>query len=116
MHEFALAQDIIATIGRSVTEDLEKLRVIRLEVGHFSGVVVDSLEFGLNVCLEDKGLKDVTISIQTVPAVALCECGNEYTVVDILETCPNCHSLNRKITSGADVMIKSVEVEDEADD
>lgn len=112
MHEFALAQDIIATIGRSVTEDLEKLRVIRIEAGHFSGVVVDSLEFGLNVSLEDKGLKDVMVEITTVSATARCECGNEYTIEDILETCPVCRSFNRKITSGADVMIKSVEVED----
>lgn len=112
MHEFALAQDIIATIGRNVAEDMSKLRVIRLEVGHFSGVVVDSLEFGLNVSLEDKGFNNVRIDIETVPATAVCECGKEYSIEDILEPCPDCRSINRKITAGADVMIKSVEVED----
>lgn len=110
MHEFALAQDIIETIGRSVIEDLEKITAIHIDVGEFSGVVVDSLEFGLTVVLEDKNISNVKINIKTIQAFALCECSHEYQVKDILESCPKCHSFNRKITSGADVIIRSVEI------
>ena len=110
MHEFALAQDIIETISRSVTENLEKIKVVHIDVGEFSGVVVDSLEFGLTVVLEDKKLSNIKTNITTVPAAAICECNHQYQIKDILESCPKCQSFNRKITSGADVIIRSVEI------
>jgi Zn finger protein HypA/HybF involved in hydrogenase expression len=72
--------------------------------------VVDSLEFGLTIVLEDKNLSQVKLNITTVPATAICECGHQYRIKDILESCPKCRSFNRKITSGADVIIRSVEI------
>ncbi len=112
MHEFALAQDIIETIDRSVSGSLSKITAIYIEVGEFSGVVIESLEFGLNVVLQDKNLADAKVNISMVPAAAECECQNRYRVKDILEACPKCHSYNRKIISGTDVIIKSVEIEE----
>jgi hydrogenase nickel incorporation protein HypA/HybF len=110
MHEFALAQDIIETISRSVGANLEKITAIDIDVGEFSGVVADSLEFGLTIVLEDKHLSHVKMNITTVPGTAVCECGHQYQIKDILESCPRCRSFNRKITSGADVIIRSVEI------
>jgi hydrogenase nickel insertion protein HypA len=112
MHEFALAQDIIDTIGRTAAGDLAKLAVIHLEVGEFAGVVTDSLEFGLQVILKDKNLPDVKIDISSVPVVAVCECGNEYRLKEILDSCPVCRSYNRVIKTGKEVIIKSIELED----
>lgn len=110
MHEFALAQDIIETISRSVSENLEKITAIHIDVGEFSGVVVDSLEFGLTVVLEDKNLSQVKINITTVTATAVCQCGHHYQIKDIMESCPQCQSFNRKITTGVDVILRSVEI------
>jgi hydrogenase nickel incorporation protein HypA/HybF len=112
MHEFTLAQDIIETIGRNVGDDLSKITVIHIEVGEFSGVVIESLEFGLNVVLQDKNLAGVKVNISMVPAAAECECKNQYRVKDILEACPKCNSYNRKIISGTEVIIKSIEIEE----
>jgi hydrogenase nickel incorporation protein HypA/HybF len=112
MHEFAIAQDIFETIGRNVGEDLSKITAIHIEVGEFSGVVIESLEFGLNVVLQDKNLADVKVNISMVPAAAVCECKYEYPIKDILDACPQCSSYNRKITSGTDVIIKSIEIEE----
>ena len=110
MHEFSLAQDIFETINRSLSNDLDKLTAIHIEVGEFSGVVADSLEFGLSIILGEKNLPKVKIDITTVPAAAVCQCGQEYPIKDILENCPACQSYNRKITSGADVLIRSIEL------
>lgn len=110
MHEFSLAQDIIETISRSVCENLEKITAVHIDVGEFSGVVVDSLEFGLTVVLEDKNLSHVKININTVAATAVCECSHQYQIKDILESCPKCQSFIRKIISGTDVIIRSVEI------
>jgi len=112
MHEFALAQDIVETIATKITNDLNKITAIYIDVGEFSGVVQDSLEFGLTVSLKEKNLSHVKININTVSAKAICECGYEYQIKDILDSCPQCHSLKRKIASGADVIIRSLELTD----
>jgi hydrogenase nickel incorporation protein HypA/HybF len=113
MHEFALAQDIVETITAKVTEDLEKVSTIFLDVGSFSGVVPESLDFGLKVILAEKNNPDVDIKISKIPALARCECGNEYTLTEIFDTCSVCHSINRELTSGMDVIINSVELSEE---
>jgi hydrogenase nickel insertion protein HypA len=115
MHEFALAQDIVNTIRKEVTEDLEKILAINIDVGAFSGVVVDSLDFGLKAILPEGSNGRIKININTVPTIAVCECGHQYHLQDIFENCPACHAYDRKLISGTDITIKSVEI-DEPDD
>jgi len=112
MHELALAQDIIETIERNAGEDISKLIAISLEVGEFSSVVMDSLEFGLKFLLEQKNLRDVVINMTKVQAMALCECKTGYRITTMLDACPSCGSYNRRLISGTDVIIKSIEVSD----
>lgn len=113
MHELALANDIIETVSTQIAPDFNKLSGIDIKVGLFSGIVMDSLDFGLKMILADKELPDVKINITEVPTIARCECGNEYSMKDIYENCPRCHSFNRKIISGMDVVIESVELLEE---
>lgn len=108
MHEFALAQDIVKTITQQVTEDLEKITVINIEIGAFSGVVAESLEFGIQVVFADKKLPEVKVNIVKVPTIALCTCGEEYEMNEIYTGCPKCGSFVRKIKSGMDIVIDSV--------
>jgi len=110
MHEFALAQDIVETISVKVTDDLEKVSNINIVIGEFSGVVAESLDFGIKAILAEKNNPDVNVNIEKVPTIARCQCGNEYQLNDILETCQECHSFNRKLLSGMDVIINSVEI------
>lgn len=113
MHEFALAQDIVETITTKVTEDLEKVSTINIDVGTFSGIVAESLDFGLKVILAEKHNPDININITPIPSIARCECGNEYRVNEIFESCPHCQSFNRELISGMDIVINSVEVSEE---
>ena len=113
MHEFALAQDIVETISTKVTDDLEKVSHINIDVGVFSGVVVDSLDFGLKIILAEKKIPGVKINIVEVPTIARCECGKEYEIKEIFESCPKCHSFNRKLISGMDIVINSIELVEE---
>lgn len=112
MHEFALAQEIVATISSKVTEGLENIQSIDIDVGAFSGVVVDSLDFGLQALFEEEHVNDIQINITTIPTIALCACGNEYQLREIFEMCPKCQSFNRKLVSGTDIIIKSIELKE----
>ena len=75
MHEFALAQEIVATVSSKVTEGLENIQSIDIDVGAFSGVVVDSLDFGLQALFEEESITGIQININTIPTIAACECG-----------------------------------------
>jgi hydrogenase nickel incorporation protein HypA/HybF len=113
MHEFALAQDIVATIARQVADDLEKITAVNIEVGAYSGVVADSLAFGITIIFTEKNLPDVKVNIEKVPTIARCGCGREYELNEIFETCPQCASFEREIISGMDIVINSVELSEE---
>lgn len=111
MHEFALAQDIVATIREKVTGDFNQVDSINLEIGTFSGVVIDSLTFGLQVVFESNDFKQgIKINIREIPSIARCKCGKEYQIRDILDRCPVCQSMERRLISGMDILIKSVEL------
>ncbi len=113
MHEYALAQNIIDTIKEQVTAELEKITKITMEVGAFSGVVPESLEFGMQSILADANVPNVVIDITKVTTVAQCKCGREYQIEEIFESCPDCSSYERKMISGMDIVIHSVEVRDD---
>jgi hydrogenase nickel incorporation protein HypA/HybF len=113
MHEFAIADDIVTTIINKVYPDLTKIQVINLEVGTLSGVVVDSLDFGLSAILEEKNAPGIKVNITTTPTQARCQCGKEYEIKEILDSCPQCESMYREIISGKDVIINSIEVNEE---
>ena len=110
MHEFALSENIIETICEKVTDDFSIITEINIDVGAFSGVVTESLKFGLQLILNEKKRSDIRVNINNVPAVIKCECGEKYEIRDVFESCPECHSFNRSITSGTDVIINSVEL------
>ena len=112
MHEFALAQEIVATVSSKVTEGLENIQSIDIDVGAFSGVVVDSLDFGLQALFEEESITGIQININTIPTIAACECGTEYHLQEIFEMCPQCQSFNRKLVSGTDIIIKSIELKE----
>ncbi len=110
MHEFALAEDIIKTIGTSVNHNYESISQINIEVGPFSGVVIDSLEFGIQIIMKEKSNSTVKINVKQVPAMAQCQCGKSYAFTTMFDGCPVCNSLQRKIISGMDILINSVEI------
>jgi hydrogenase nickel incorporation protein HypA/HybF len=110
MHEFALAEDIVKTIGTKIDQDYSTVSLISIEVGSLSGVVSDSLEFGLQIVMKERGNSTAGINIIQVPARARCQCGEIYELKTMFEECPVCQSLQREIVSGTEVVIKSIEV------
>jgi len=110
IHEFALAEDIVRTIGTRINHDFENISQINISVGSLSGVVIDSLEFGLQIIMKEKKNPSVRINIIQVQARAQCQCGKKYTLRSMFDECPACKSLQRKIISGIDIVINSIEI------
>jgi hydrogenase nickel incorporation protein HypA/HybF len=110
MHEFALAEDILKTIGARINHDFKNLSQINITVGSLSGVVIDSLEFGLQIVMKEKNNLSVRINIDQAEARAQCQCGKQYILRSMFDECPVCKSLQRKIMSGTDIVINSIEI------
>lgn len=113
MHEFAIAQDIVTSLSNNLKENFAKISKINIEVGTFSGIVFDSLSFGLEAVFKENKIEDVKINIAESETTALCECGKKYVVKDIFEFCPACGSPKREISNGTEIIVTSVEVEEE---
>jgi len=113
MHEFAIAQDIVTSLSKKLQEDFKKIYKINIEVGTFSGIVNDSLSFGLEALFKENNIADVKINITKSETGAVCECGNKYVVKDIFSFCPVCGSSKREMSNSTEITVTSVEVREE---
>ncbi len=109
MHEFAIATDIVSTIKTNYSEHYEFLTTINLSIGQFSGIVADSLDFGIEAILKEDGLSNVKVEISESKAKAKCECNFEYEIINMYDQCPKCKSSVRTMLSGDEVTIDTIE-------
>ena len=110
MHEVSVAQNIL----KIVEEELEKnkgktVNQLRLEVGSLSGVVIESLQFALDVSRNDSILKHTEILIDEIPARVKCRsCNFEFEADDYYVVCPKCQDFQLDFLSGRELKIKSI--------
>ncbi len=113
MHEFAIAQDIVSSLEKSLPDEFALITSISIETGAFSGIVADSLIFGLETIFAEKQINNVEINMVKIEAKAVCECGNTYELEDIFELCPKCGSATRELNSGTEISVKSVNIKED---
>ena len=114
MHELQLSVDIVNAAAEAACDrgfPPEKIKSITLSIGPLSCASVPSLEFCMKLVLEQHGLQEAELRIDTKPAVAQCQCGHTYEARDMYGPCPACESFVRQFISGTDVVIESIEVE-----
>jgi hydrogenase nickel incorporation protein HypA/HybF len=108
MHELSVATDLVEmAFGAAEGRPIEKLLISN---GAFSGVYTDSLRFYLEILTEERQGKPAVLDIQIKPAKCLCACGETYETERFLDPCPKCGAWNRKILSGLDCRLESIEV------
>ncbi len=113
MHEYAIASDIVGTIRTNYSEHYKSLTAINISIGKFSGIVTDSLDFGIEAILKEDGIDNVKIVFSEAIAEAECECGHKYKVENMFGQCPKCKSSIRKMLSGDGVIIETIEFDKE---
>ncbi|TVQ74570.1 MAG: hydrogenase maturation nickel metallochaperone HypA [Balneolaceae bacterium] len=113
MHELSIALNIV-DIASTETRKAGATRVtdLDIEVGSLSGVIVEALEFAMEVAVRDTILSEARVAIHPVKAQARCrKCGVEFEVRDYFEECPECASLDLQITRGQELKVRSLKVE-----
>ncbi|KYK29689.1 hydrogenase nickel incorporation protein [Thermoplasmatales archaeon SG8-52-1] len=136
MHEWALAESILATaVNAADKEKIKRIKEIVIGLGELQQVEQDIFEFALGELIKDQGekLKDVKIKIKSEKSNFICNnCQNHWTFDDLKKginddeseaihfipevalvhsRCPKCGSPDFEITKGRGVSILSIKGE-----
>ncbi len=110
MHELSIAKNIIEIINESVGEkDLRNIEKVVLNVGEFSGVVPDSLQFSLEAISTGTELESARYEMIRIPFTIKCKvCNNESDNELGIVKCPVCGGKDTEVISGNELLISEI--------
>jgi hydrogenase nickel incorporation protein HypA/HybF len=112
MHEMSLAQDMTRIIGEALGRKVPLERV-NITVGPLSGISPESLRFCFTEIARMAGFGEPELVITNTEARLMClDCNMNYEAVDFYQGCPECGSIRRRILSGREFTVDSVEIDD----
>lgn len=111
MHELGLMKNLVDTIQTYAQKNgLLNVVKVRLEVGKFSGIVPEALEFCFDFCVKDTVLEGALLEIERVPATGKCKsCLTTFDLFDNDFSCPLCGAADWELISGKEFIIKYLE-------
>jgi hydrogenase nickel incorporation protein HypA/HybF len=116
MHEMGIAMQVVEVAAASIPEHLKNCRVqgVYVRIGKLSSVVPDSLRFCFDIVSKDSAIAGATLHIEVIPVTARCKsCDHRWTITGPAFSCPGCDSGMIELTSGQELDIASIEIEDE---
>jgi len=116
MHEMGIAMQVVEIATASIPEHLKNSRVqgVYLKIGKLSSVVPDSLRFCFDIVSKDSAIAGAVLYIEEIPVTARCKsCDNHWTINGPAFSCPRCNSGTIELTSGQELDISSIELEDD---
>ena len=116
MHELSIVDALIEQVGREVHRSGQsgKVRGIELSIGRLSGVNCDSVRFAFELLAPGTLVEGAEIVIHEVKAACRCQtCNARVEIDDLVFKCPKCASDAVIIEGGRDLMLQSINVEDE---
>jgi hydrogenase nickel incorporation protein HypA/HybF len=114
LHELSIAEDMFRVIEKALGCRRE-LCTVTLVLGPLSGVSGEALRFCFGEVASSRGFGRPELVIRRTPARIECsDCGLGYEAEDFYDGCPSCGSLNRRILSGRECMVESVEIEEDS--
>lgn len=113
MHEASVASEIIHIVEQAAqTANVHRISSITLEIGIFSCIQADLLQFAFEVVSKGTVAEYASLTIQWLPAKAWCKhCQKEYAITFTERACPHCGIISRQITGGREALVKEIEGE-----
>ncbi|OQX52352.1 MAG: hydrogenase maturation nickel metallochaperone HypA [Candidatus Cloacimonas sp. 4484_209] len=114
MHELSIAENIKNVVEESLKGKKVKVTCINLKIGKLTAVVPESLQFCFQFVSKGTAVDGAVLKIKEIPVRARCKkCGNEFSIDSPLFLCPICGSGKIDVLSGNELLIKSVEIEED---
>ena len=115
MHELAIAESVIAIVERNAAG--RHVVSVELKVGHLRQVVPSALTFAFELLVQETALEGAELQIVDVPAAGICrDCGAETVLPHFPLQCTSCEGLDVEVTAGEELVVESLELEDELED
>jgi len=114
MHEYAIAQALVEQVGEIARKNRARAvtRVV-VQVGKLRGVVPEILRWGFEIAAADSVAAGAALEIEEVPIRIQCRaCGIESALDDPFYLCPSCGNPNIAQLAGAELILKSLEIDD----
>ncbi len=113
MHELSILEEVIRIVDElSEEQNIDKVKVIVLQIGELSEVVPRFLTEYFPIVTDDKPrFEDTKIEVETIIATAKChDCGTVFNVVENEGYCPKCRSYDKDLVCGQEFLIKEIMV------
>jgi hydrogenase nickel incorporation protein HypA/HybF len=113
MHELSIAMSIIEIAEENARkENASVITEIELDIGTQSGVVLEALDFAMQVAVKGTMLEQAALRINSIPARAICNsCQHAFRVEDVFSPCPACGHPYSEVVQGRELRVKSLKVE-----
>jgi hydrogenase nickel incorporation protein HypA/HybF len=113
MHELALAEAIVRIACDHAGD--RRVTAVELKVGHLRQVVPAALSFAFGLVAEGTVAEGARLVMEEVPAAGRCRaCATESTLTAFPLACGACGSLDLELLRGEELLVDSLELEDEA--
>jgi hydrogenase nickel incorporation protein HypA/HybF len=113
MHELSLMEEVRRlALAAAAAEGATAIQSIELRVGEQAGVELEALRFAFPVVMAGTIADGAELRLTAVPATAHCApCGWRFACADGLAECPHCGAISRKLLSGRELELASLELE-----
>ena len=114
MHELGIATAVLEAVRAEVEQRPGKRATeVCLRIGALAGVDAESLRFGFEALVQGSDLDPLRLKIEQRPRHHSCMmCGHGFDVIDYDTLCPSCRSGQTVCTSGEELDIAWLEMED----
>lgn len=112
MHEVSIMQGALQLAEENARKaGGTEIRVIRLRVGLFSGVVPEALEFAFDILRQDTMAAGATLEIERMPGLFQCSgCGDETRLQQVRFECEKCGGMLTLRDGGGELELTQLEV------
>lgn len=111
MHELSITQNIVEIACELAGS--RRVRAVRVRIGRLTGVDVRAVRFCYDLCAEGTLVEGSRLEIDEVPGAARCtECRREIALELPLGVCPCAQAALLERTSGDELTVTELEVDD----
>jgi hydrogenase nickel incorporation protein HypA/HybF len=112
MHEVSLGEAILDAVERRAAG--RKVRRVKVRVGTLHRVVGPALDQGWELVTEGSVAAGAPIEMVTIPVTVTCRsCGEHHHSDDMAFQCESCGSVEVDVEGGEELILESLELEDE---
>ena len=114
MHEVGIANSVLEAVRTEVALHPGTYPCkIGVRIGEMAAIDQDALRFCFEAIIQDTDLASLELAIEFCPRRHRCQvCGREFVVRDYDSRCPQCTSLETTCTSGDELELAYLEVEE----